>query len=126
MRRMMGAVIICMVWGLVAGASARAQDAQVTYVRAGKMLDVRAGKMLADQVIVIRGERIDRVGAAADISIPAGAKVIDLSDATVLPGLIDGHEHIFLTGEDNGRYDEQLLKESYQYQIGRASCRERV
>lgn len=115
MRRMMGAVIICMVWGLVAGASARAQDAQVTYVRAGKMLDVRAGKMLADQVIVIRGERIDRVGAAADISIPAGAKVIDLSDATVLPGLIDGHEHIFLTGEDNGRYDEQLLKESYQY-----------
>ena len=90
-------------------------DTQATYVRAGKLLDVRTGKILADQVIVVRGDKIDRVASASEIQIPADAKVIDLSRATVLPGLIDAHTHIFLTGEDNGRYDEQLLKESWQY-----------
>jgi imidazolonepropionase-like amidohydrolase len=47
--------------------------------------------------------------------VPSGATVIDLSNAFALPGLIDAHEHIFLTGEDNGGYDEQLLKESSRY-----------
>jgi imidazolonepropionase-like amidohydrolase len=90
-------------------------DTQATYVRAGRLLDVRTGKTLTDQVIVVRGEKIDRIVAATDVQIPANAKVIDLSHATVLPGLIDAHTHIFLTGEDKGRYDEQLLKESWQY-----------
>jgi imidazolonepropionase-like amidohydrolase len=90
-------------------------DARVVYVRAGRLLDLRTGKMLTAQVIVIRGERFDRVTPASEAQIPAGADIIDLSRATVLPGLIDAHEHIFLTGEDNGRYDEQLLKESWQY-----------
>lgn len=94
---------------------ARPADPQVTYVRAGKLLDVRTGKLLADQIIVIRGDKIERVAAANDVQIPSDAKVIDLSRATVIPGLIDAHTHIFLTGEDNGRYDEQLLKESWQY-----------
>src|ERR1700734_916261 len=92
---------------------ARAGDPPVTYVRAGKLLDVRSGKMLTDQVIVIRGEKIERVAAAAQVQIPSGANVVDLTRATVLPGLIDAHTHIFLSGEDNGRYDEQLLKESW-------------
>jgi len=99
----------------IAATAAYAADSPEVYVRAGKLLDVRSGKMLTDQVIVIRGERIERVGAAAEIRVPQGATVVDLSGATVLPGLIDAHTHIFLTGEDNGRYDEQLLKESWQY-----------
>jgi imidazolonepropionase-like amidohydrolase len=91
------------------------QDSGRQYLKAGKLLDVHSGRVLSDAVIVIDGDRIDRVTRASEISIPAGAKVVDLSNAFVLPGLIDAHEHIFLTGEDNGRYDEQLLKESYQY-----------
>jgi imidazolonepropionase-like amidohydrolase len=71
--------------------------------------------MLTDQVIVIRGEKIERVAGAAQVQIPAGANVVDLSRTTVLPGLIDAHTHLLLTGDDNGRYDEQLLKESWQY-----------
>ena len=94
---------------------ARAADVPVIYVRAGKMLDVRSGKMLADRVIVVRGDRIEKVGAAAEIKIPDGARVVDLSNATVLPGLIDAHTHIFLTGESHGRYEDQLLKESWQF-----------
>jgi imidazolonepropionase-like amidohydrolase len=99
----------------IAATAAYAADSPEVYVRAGRLMDVRSGKMLADQIIVIRGERIERVGPAAEIRVPQGATVVDLSGATVLPGLIDAHTHIFLTGEDNGRYDEQLLKESWQY-----------
>jgi imidazolonepropionase-like amidohydrolase len=85
------------------------------YVHAGKLLDVRSGRMLGDQMIVIRGERIERVAPASEAKPPQGANVIDLGRATVLPGLIDAHTHLFLTGEFHGRYDEQLLKESWQY-----------
>jgi imidazolonepropionase-like amidohydrolase len=89
--------------------------APAQYVRAGKLLDVRSGKMLADQVIVIRGDRVERVAAAAKETIPAGARAIDLSRATVLPGLIDCHTHIMLADTDNSHYEEYLLKDSYQY-----------
>jgi imidazolonepropionase-like amidohydrolase len=67
------------------------------YVRAGHLIDVIAGEVSSDQVIVIENDRIARVGSANDISIPAGSEVIDLSDHTVLPGLIDMHDH--LTGD---------------------------
>jgi imidazolonepropionase-like amidohydrolase len=102
---------------VLVAAAARAQSAgeQTKYVRAGRLLDVHTGKILADQVIVISGERIERVAPASQVQIPAGAAVVDLSRATVLPGLIDAHTHIFLTGESHGRYEDQLLKESWQY-----------
>lgn len=109
---LLGAVAAAMASDLLA--ATRAGDAD-TYIRAGKLLDVRSGKMLANQVIVIQGDKIARIGSSDEIKVPAGVKFVDLSHATVLPGLIDAHEHIFLTGEDNGRYDEQLLKESWQY-----------
>ena len=70
------------------------QAAPMTAVRAGKLFDPKSGRMLANQVVLIRGDRIAEVGPATGISIPAGAKVIDLSRATVLPGLIDGHLHL--------------------------------
>ena len=87
----------------------------IEYVRAGKLLDVRSGKVLDDQIIVIRGARVDRVTPAREQQIPAGAKVVDLSQATVLPGLIDCHTHIMLADTDNSHYEEYLLKDSYQY-----------
>ncbi|MGH9804971.1 MAG: amidohydrolase family protein [Candidatus Acidiferrales bacterium] len=74
-----------------------AEEAPLLYVRAGRLLDVKSGRMLTDQVIVIRGERIERVGPAAEIRVPAEAKVINLGRATALPGLIDVHGH--LTGD---------------------------
>ncbi len=98
---------------LAAGPAAEAET--LVAVRAGRMFDSATGRMLSDQVILIKGERIEAVGPAGQVKIPAEARVIDLSHATVLPGLIDAHTHIFLTGEDNGRYEEQILKESWQY-----------
>jgi len=70
------------------------QALQTTAIRAGKLFDPRSGQMLANQVVLIQGERITSVGPAASVSIPAGTKVVDLSRATVLPGLIDGHVHL--------------------------------
>lgn len=70
-------------------------------IRAGHLFDSLTGKMLANQVIVIKGDRIADVGPAEKVQIPQGARVIDLSRATVLPGLIDRHVHLFQEQQPN-------------------------
>src|SRR5271168_2378616 len=70
-------------------------SSKTVVIRAGHLLDVKTGKTLSNQTIVIQGDKIVSVGA--DAQIPAGATVVDLSNATVLPGLIDAHTHITMT-----------------------------
>jgi len=69
-----------------------APSAKAVVIHAGHLLDVKTGKTLANQTIVIQGDKIASVGS--DAQVPAGAQVIDLSNATVLPGLIDAHTHV--------------------------------
>src|ERR1700722_9558830 len=73
-------------------------------IRAGKVLDVRTGTYSSDQIIWIDGDRIKAIGNAADLTakLPAGTKIIDLSQSTVLPGLIDCHTHLTMTPRDSG------------------------
>jgi len=80
-------------------------------IRAGTLIDGRSAAPRRNQAVVVRGRRIEAVGDAATVAIPPGTTVIDLSEATVLPGLIDCHTHVFLQGEDpkEGGYDAQLL-----------------
>jgi imidazolonepropionase-like amidohydrolase len=66
-------------------------------VKAGRLFDSKTGQMLMRQVVIVQGERITEVGPEEKVKIPAGAQVIDLSQATVLPGLIDAHTHMFNT-----------------------------
>ena len=82
--------------------AAKAPEAPVTPVaiRTGHLFDSKSGKMLENQVIVIEGEKIKAVGPADSTTIPQGAREIDLTKATVLPGLIDGHTHVFGFGLD--------------------------
>src|SRR6202167_6700733 len=72
-----------------------APTSKTVVIRAGHLLDVKTGKTLVNQTIVIQGDKIASVGP--DVEIPAGAQVVDLSNATVLPGLIDAHTHLTMT-----------------------------
>jgi imidazolonepropionase-like amidohydrolase len=110
----MAAFVVC------APSPGRAQEAIV--IRAGVLLDGK-GEARRNQVIVVRGTRIEASGDAATVKAPAGAGVVDLSRATVLPGLIDSHTHIFLQGEDpkEGGYDAQLLMHGLAYRAARAT-----
>jgi imidazolonepropionase-like amidohydrolase len=98
----------------------------VTVIRAGVLIDGRSDAPRRNQIIVIRGNRITDVFDEASHPFPSGptkVTTIDLSQATVLPGLIDTHTHIFLQGEDpaEGGYDVQLLKYPLAYRAARAA-----
>jgi imidazolonepropionase-like amidohydrolase len=102
---------------------------KVVLIKAGRLIDVRAGRVLENQGIMIEGQRIKAVGALAEVekTAPATASVIDLSRATVLPGLADCHTHILLQGDiTSADYDEQLLKESIPYRTIRATVAARI
>ena len=70
-------------------------------IRAGRLFDPKSGTNLTNQVIVVKGDRIMEVGPADKIQIPQGARIIDLSRATVLPGLIDRHVHLMQEQQPN-------------------------
>ncbi|MCZ6915447.1 MAG: amidohydrolase family protein [Gemmatimonadetes bacterium] len=73
----------------------RVAMAQVTAIRAGGLVDPESGTLSANQVILVEGGRFTAIGA--DVAVPPGAEVIDLSALVVLPGLVDAHNHLALT-----------------------------
>ncbi len=90
-------------------------------VRCGKLLEVRSGKILPNQIIFIKGNKIELVTDAAAFKQKADS-AIDLSAYYVLPGLIDCHTHVLLQGDITSEdYDVQILKESIPYRTLRAS-----
>ena len=97
-----GAFVFLFVAAITTGVLAQEQPARQVVVRAGRMLDVKTGNVLTNQAIVIDGDKITSFGPADNAKPPAGATVIDLPNATVLPGLIDAHTHITFNPGDTG------------------------
>ncbi len=102
------AIALGCAWAAVARCPATAADASAPrwiVIKAGRLFDGTTDDYRANVLIVVEGERIKAVGSADEVSLPEGAQTIDLSNATVLPGLIDCHTHL---GHRSDRYDEIL------------------
>src|ERR1700674_2640998 len=122
----LGAIALCLARLCIAQDSTATPAANIAthtvIVRARSLIDGTSARPLPNPEIVIRGTRIVEVYVAGTHPPPSGAQVIDLGAATVLPGLIDCHTHIFLQGEvpAAGGYDVQLLKFPASYRVARA------
>ena len=106
-RRFASLLLVC----ALASAQTPAPSDHWIAVRAGRLF-TGTDRLQANQIVLIKGDRITEVGSAETVKIPPGTEIIDLSRATVLPGLIDAHTHVFGNGPD---FETQILRESYQY-----------
>jgi imidazolonepropionase-like amidohydrolase len=92
----------------------------VILLKAARLIDGKRDTVMAPAAVLIRGNRIEQVGTS--LAIPVDARIIDLGDATITPGLIDAHVHVLLQGDVTTEdYDVQIFKESLAYRALRAS-----
>jgi len=110
----MNRIFVLLMSGILLAGAAAGQAPKRIAIRAGRLIDGKSEKPLENPLILVEGDRIASVTARGNA--PAGVQVIDLGNATVLPGFIDAHTHLLLHGDTTPEeYDAQLLKESIPY-----------
>jgi imidazolonepropionase-like amidohydrolase len=113
-RHPLAGILLCALAGTCAAAAA---EPPFYAVKAARLLDVKTGRYVERPVVLVRGDRIEKVGT----EVPPGATVVDLFDRVLLPGLIDAHTHVLLQGDaTQAEYDEQILKEYPAHRVARA------
>lgn len=109
---------------LLGGAAAPAVDPAPLLLRPAGVFDGVDGQVHAGWQVLVRGDRIAAVGPA--LAVPAGARVIDLAGATLMPGMIEGHGHLFLHPYDEASWDDQVLHEPLALRTARAVANARA
>src|SRR5882762_2304079 len=102
---MTGRIICAMLAALVAPACLSAQ--QITALRIGRLVDPETGRAADNQVILVQGGRFSAIGS--NVSIPANAQTVDLSQYYVSPGLVDAHNHLALTYKEEPEHNSYYL-----------------
>jgi imidazolonepropionase-like amidohydrolase len=121
MKRVLPVLVSAIIFGGFCSQLVAQKSATGVAVRAGRVLDVKTGQFLRDQTILIREDRVSQIGNSAEIKIPDGVDIIDLRNATVLPGLIDAHTH--LTMDPKFGYEELGLSVPRQTLTGAKNAR---
>src|SRR5207302_4274769 len=105
----------------LAAVPAGAQSNPPVVLKPDRVFDGTTATPHAGWVVVVKGDRIAAAGPADSVSVPKGAKVIELPGTTLLPGLIDAHAHLLLHPYDETTWNDQVLKEPSALRIARAT-----
>ena len=105
----------------VSPAQARSgEPVRAIVLRPGRVYDGLGPAAQAGLAVLVRGDRIERVGPVAEVGVPQGAEVIDLPSLTLMPGLIDAHSHVLLHPYNETPWDDQVLREALGLRVARA------
>ena len=98
-----------------------AQTEAIYLIKPASVFDGTNAQLHRDWVVVVRGEKIESVGPASSLQLPAGAKTIDLPGLTLLPGLMEAHSHVLLHPYSETVWNDQVAKESLSLRVARAT-----
>jgi imidazolonepropionase-like amidohydrolase len=121
MRWALAAIAMAACRHTAAAAQATAHDTGAVLLVPARVFDAPAGTTHDGWAVLVRGDRIASVGPRASIHAPANAPVVDLPNATLLPGLIEGHSHLFLHPYAEAPWADQVLKEPLALRVARAT-----
>jgi imidazolonepropionase-like amidohydrolase len=126
--RILAVILVVAIPGFAVAQAPPVATAQTVLIKAGRLVDGRSQQVQTNVGILVEGERIRAVGPVAQVQAQAGnARVIDLSQMTVLPGMIDAHTHLLLQGDVTSQeYEDQLLKQSIPYRAILAARNARI
>src|SRR5207244_9466932 len=93
----------------------------VYLLRPAHIFDGESAQLHDNWVVLVRGEKIETVGPASDVKVPAEAKVIELPNMTLMPGLIDAHSHILLHPYSETVWNDQVAREALSLRVARAT-----